>query len=1222
MTEGFCRVAAGAMAVLAVAGFFLSALGADWPTYRHDAGRSGCTPEGLDHPLHRQWTYVPRHPPRPAWPEPVREVHLMPFDYAYQVVAADGLVYFGSSADHKVYALDLATGRERWSFFTDAPVRFAPSVYQRKLYVASDDGWVYCLSVAEGKLIWRRRGGPRDERLLGNENMISRWPLRSGLVVEGGTVYLTAGMWPSEGVYVYALSAEDGSVLWKTEDTGDFAPQGYMAAGQKLLVAPAGRSSTWIIDRATGKARIYKGMSQAIIKGDLFFSGPFTHKANENLPIKGGVALSRRSRKITAWDLRSDGPPWDFAGKDSAAVGDEAVYLAGEGKIAAYPLRDMERKWQVDYARVFSLAIAGEALVVGGDDDVALLEASTGRTLWSANVEGEARGLAVADGRLLVSTHQGRIVCFGPERPATAAIVAPVSESPASRPDRAALAEQIIKNTGITAGYCLLLGAGDGRLAVELARQSELRIYCAEPDEEKVAAVRRFVSAAGLYGARVTVHHIEPKILPYPDYFADLIVVDQQSAGPLHYSPGELYRVLRPYGGTVYWAFAAGTAGESKDRPRLGMPGDELTETRVSPTAVKLVRGELPGAGQWTHQYADAGKSGSSGDRRVRWPLKILWFGKPGPGRMMNRHWRGTAPVCTDGRMFILGQHSVIAVDAYNGRELWSREMPSVARRVVDIRGGSMVADAESVYVAVSDMCLRLDARTGQPRRVYRLPLVRPRFALSSPQTIRLGELGKVEIRKAPEALELELTTFDATVVNSDRLNNPTRGDSWELFFDFRAPARRTGLYGPGAFQAIVVPATAERGPSWRSGIWSSAPELDVAGRLGEDGSRTTVRVPWAEIEKLAGREVADFNFGLILNSSDDGRSLVKRTYKFANDASYRLANCWGRLVTGAGGPGEEAAGQAGLLTSEQAERLTWGNLILSGDLILGTTVATKDSPSVLRWGRDLSSEDHDYTGPPVAEVLGNIGADDGARHVFALDKNDGRLRWTYAAAGEVPHNGIAVWQNRVYLLDRPNPAEAERLKRRGELVAERPSLEVLDLATGKRLWRLDEGLESHIGLRLGKGILLATHLNGLSAYDAGDGRRLWSLDTSQPMHHCSAFLRAPVIAGNWVYDEPHAYALRTGKPRIDAGNGAPWQWGGFRGCGTVSAAENMLFFRTGVPALLDVGGGSGLHEFPAIRPGCYINVIAAGGLVLMPEASSGCGCPYNFQTTVVLAPE
>lgn len=54
---------------------------------------------------------------------------------------------------------------------------------------------------------------------------------------------------------------------------------------------------------------------------------------------------------------------------------------------------------------------------------------------------------------------------------------------------------------------------------------------------------------------------------------------------------------------------------------------------------------------------------------------------------------------------------------------------------------------------------------------------------------------------------------------------------------------------------------------------------------------------------------------------------------------------------------------------------------------------------------------------------------------------------------------------------------------------------------------------------------------------------------------------------------------------------------------------------------LFDAPGGTGAHKFGGIRPGCYINIISAGGLVLMPEASSGCACPYNFQTTIALIP-
>ena len=116
---------------------------------------------------------------------------MMSFDYAFQPVVAGGMVYFGSSSDHQVHALDLATGEHKWRFFTDGPVRFAPAVWQGKLYIASDDGCVYCLSAADGKLLWRFGAGP-DERIMGNEQMISRWPLRNGLLVADGSVYFKA----------------------------------------------------------------------------------------------------------------------------------------------------------------------------------------------------------------------------------------------------------------------------------------------------------------------------------------------------------------------------------------------------------------------------------------------------------------------------------------------------------------------------------------------------------------------------------------------------------------------------------------------------------------------------------------------------------------------------------------------------------------------------------------------------------------------------------------------------------------------------------------------------------------------------------------------------------------------------------------------------------------------------------------------------------------------
>jgi len=49
-------------------GWVSLAQAADWPTWRFDAARSGCTPEDLPTSLTVQWTReLP--PPAPCWPE-------------------------------------------------------------------------------------------------------------------------------------------------------------------------------------------------------------------------------------------------------------------------------------------------------------------------------------------------------------------------------------------------------------------------------------------------------------------------------------------------------------------------------------------------------------------------------------------------------------------------------------------------------------------------------------------------------------------------------------------------------------------------------------------------------------------------------------------------------------------------------------------------------------------------------------------------------------------------------------------------------------------------------------------------------------------------------------------------------------------------------------------------------------------------------------------------
>jgi len=184
---------------------FASAQAADWPTWRCDAARTASSDQQLPDELHLQW--VRKLPPlEVAWPDQ----DMMWFDRQYEPIVADRRMFVGSSRTDSVTAYDTRSGERLWEFRAEGPIRFAPVAWNGKLYVASDDGHLYCVSAADGRLVWKHRGGPSNRRVLGNERLISLWPARGGPVVANDTVYYAAGIWPFMGIFMHALDAETG----------------------------------------------------------------------------------------------------------------------------------------------------------------------------------------------------------------------------------------------------------------------------------------------------------------------------------------------------------------------------------------------------------------------------------------------------------------------------------------------------------------------------------------------------------------------------------------------------------------------------------------------------------------------------------------------------------------------------------------------------------------------------------------------------------------------------------------------------------------------------------------------------------------------------------------------------------------------------------------------------------------------------------------------------
>ena len=631
--------------------------------------------------------------------------------------------------------------------------------------------------------MWQFRAGPDEDWLLARGKMISRWPVRSGVLVEDGVAYFGAGIFPHEDVQMYAVNAVDGTVIWKqnnfsARDAGrdDLSPQGYFLASDDLLFVPSGRSLPAAIDRNTGKLVHKRSFSWRTTAGGVV--------GGTQALLANGQIYSNGPHHLLAMDQKTGdvGFGW-FAGRQMVVAGNDAFVATGtvvarldhmkyavnsrrrhKLEMEVYDLTRRLRKpgnneteyrerlqaanaelleiadigvtWQQNSPADAALLATDDLVILGGLDSVTAWSRESGDRVWSTQVEGNARGLAAADGHLFVSTDRGKIYCFAPaelgltqQSPQGELIQNPFPEDEFSAIYRQT-AEQILRNTGITRGYCLVVDGENGRLAFELARQSQLEIYVVESDAEKVASARASLATTDLYGSRITVHHFDANAIPYSNYFANLIVSDRFIIqGELGVDLAKVSRHLKPTGGVLALGSSASDAAKqalfriSSVVDEQGLTAEEVTLAAHGSYAI-LTRGSLPGAGNWSHQYGNPANTAVSNDFRINGGLGVLWYGDPGPGEMVNRHDGAVGPLATNGRLFVQGETTIRAYDAYNGQFLWNYNNPEGIRTGVykNVSPGNLAASDDQLFHFVGRECFELDAATGETIRVHRLP--------------------------------------------------------------------------------------------------------------------------------------------------------------------------------------------------------------------------------------------------------------------------------------------------------------------------------------------------------------------------------------------------------------------------------------------------------------------------------------------------------------------
>jgi len=1245
--------------------------------WRYDAGRRAASPEELPEKMHLQWVRE-LAPPKPAWP---KSQYRLQFDASYEPVVAGKTIFVGSMVSDCVTAYDTETGIEKWRFYSDGPVRFAPVVYKDKLYFASDDGYLYCLNAENGSLIRKFLGGPARNKVIGNDRLIGVWPMRGGPVLYEGKIYFAASIWPFMGTFIHAIDAETGEAIWTNSGSGTtyimqphsspafagVAPQGYLVATEDKLLVSGGRSVPAAYDRKTGQFLYYHmneygktGACDVMASDDHFFNRGAIYRLSDGIVIPrapasviaDGVIIGKRYNSIVAYKLEPGAKKakglWQAkvpselkriflkAGSRLYGSGEKGIILAVDIPLPAPAFASTPvPAFSVRAAQV--RAQVAQAQVNNGQSKVS----------WQAKVEGEVWNMLAADGKLFVITLQGRLYCFADKRTRPKHYALKVKPLPAGPRQWKNKVRQILEMTDERDGYCLLLGLGTGELLYQLVNQSKLHIVALDPDSGKAEAIRRRLDEAGLYGTRVAVHVGDITTMQLPPYMANLVVSEDRSQKSALSSVlvKRIFHSLRPYGGTA--CFLMPQSKHIKIMRRMiksKLPGSEITS---SGNFIMLTRaGPLTDSADWTHQYGDSANTVMSRDKRVKAPLGLLWFGGPSNDKILPRHGHGPSPQVVGGRLFIEGRDMLRAVDVYTGRLLWERQFQDLGKYYDNTShqpganeiGSNYVSVSDAVYVVYGDKIHVLDPATGRTTKEF------------SPQDAFRQMLSEDRPRWGTIAVWEDLLLATASPISVPLKDKKGRTN---------LPENMQPIIDKGADWQYL--AGAHPNDAWTRPDFSVSPLGDAFRRSPKDNAKT-----WRT--SAAGFGYDDDDNKTVLKDMKDHYSVVyiRKSFNISEPENIHelglvikyddafIAYLNGKEILRVGVVNRSGAEASDI---EKHESKRWEYFKIdnhSSFLRKGTNVLAIEGHNekvdssgftlnpylvVLRNGKPRTYRNAKFTGlNNISGITVNADYASGSKMLVAMDRHSGEVLWNRNAEFTFRHNAIAAAANKVFCIDGMSTAKLAYLKRRGLDLEKQRTLYALDARTGEPLWKTNEGIfGTWLGYSVEHNVLLQAGSRsgdrardeagkGMVAYRGSDGKVLWRTDDS--------YKGPPILYHNWVITqtgggsgsapaEAKVFDLLTGKyvmrEHSMTGQTIPWTWVRFKGCNTAIASENLLTFRSASGAFVDLTKGQGTASIGGFKSGCTSNLIIANGVLNAPDYTRTCTCSYQNQASLAL---
>jgi parallel beta-helix repeat protein len=355
----------------------------DWPMFQHDLQHTGYSASKISNDLGSLWNFSDRENARCSSP-----------------VVYRGIVFvniWGQSIENGIlWALNETNGQPIWSYPVEEMPYNSPTVCEDKVFVGTQSGTFYCLSL-EGDLLWNFTCEYNPY-----EHGIS--PIWSSPIIDSGKVYFL-----TEGGVFYALNTTNGQVVW-TYQSGSITLEqsspaiwngvlyfGSVAGGFRAVNATDG---TEIWKFVTGGAIVD---SATVVDGKVYIGS-----ADYNfycLNATNGMQI---------WKFTAEGPIYYSPAVcgDRIFFSDRTGFYGESGKVYALNISDGTLIWNVSTSKRVrtSIVAADSKIFVGSLADIPriyALNVTDGSCLWSYDTKSPwvlSTSFAIANQKLFVGS--------------------------------------------------------------------------------------------------------------------------------------------------------------------------------------------------------------------------------------------------------------------------------------------------------------------------------------------------------------------------------------------------------------------------------------------------------------------------------------------------------------------------------------------------------------------------------------------------------------------------------------------------------------------------------------------------------------------------------------------------------------------------------------------------------------------------------------------------